>query len=114
MCNTWVLDDSDIIEFSDNLDWYEVSKCQVLSENIICKFRNKILFDVLLKNKNQNINTKYYTIEFIKDFSPRFNEYYKYIYAANTIRSVWLKHIYKPGNVGHTNEITKFENMFME
>ena len=58
-------------------------------------------------------NQKYYSTAFIKEFGPRFNKYYIYNHSANKIRNTWLIKYYKPGNIGHQNALTKFENEFL-
>ena len=105
MCSS----DLDFIrEFKDYLNWKFISQEQILSEDFIREFIDNISIYYLLKNVNQ----KYYSIAFIKDFAPDFNCYYKYNHAANIIRNYWLPHYYKPGNAGHINAISDYKNTF--
>ena len=87
-----------------------ISWHQKLSEDYIREFNYELDLKALADNKEQ----KYYSMLFIKDFKPSFNEHYKFHYAANKIRNVWLEKYYKPGNAGHKNAIKEFETEFTE
>lgn len=98
-----------IREFQDKVNWIHISCKQKLSESFIREFKDKIYVRFLLKNENQ----KYYSAEFIFDFAPLFNYYYKFNVAVNVIRNHWLPKYYKPGNAGHLKAIQEFDSMLL-
>ena len=107
--NYQVLSEDFIEEFQNKMTWILIFKCQFLSEEFIEKHNYVISSKYILQNKKY----KYFSTRFIKKYKPKFNKFYKYNHAANIIRNSWLKKYYKPGNLGHQNEIAKFENEFV-
>ena len=103
-----LLSESFIREFRNQVNWIQISSNQVLSESFIYEFVDRICFLFLSKNTKQ----KYYTLKFINDFKPVFNNYYKYIYSANLIRNTWIPKYYKPNSIGHLKATENFKNIF--
>jgi hypothetical protein len=99
----------DFIEkYEDYFNWKKVSQYQIrISEDFIRKHREKIDFNLLEKNKMRNL-IKYYSIGFIKEFAPLFNQHYKYNMYSNRIQSWWKKIIYKPNNSGYKRSFDEF------
>lgn len=103
-----------IREFRKYLDWSRISEYHFLSEDFIREFRYNIDWRKI-KKYIKNSHTKiYYSTEFIKEFSPYFNELYIYNHSANIIREAWIKYMYKPGNIGYLKSIEQYKDEFSE
>ena len=103
-----------IKEFQKYLDWSKISDYHFLSEEFIREFKYNIDWRKIKKYIKNNKNKIYYSTEFIKEFSPYFNELYIYNHSANKIREEWLKYYYRPGNSGYHTIIKKYNKEFTE
>jgi len=86
-------------------DWILISQ-KKLNEKFIRKFKDKVYWNYILHNKYQ----KYYSIEFIQDFAPKMNYYYKFHTYSRRIQRWWKDIYYRPQGKG----FKKCENEFKE
>ena len=94
-----MLDEDFIEELQHKVNWKYISKYQIwLSEDFIRKFRDKIDFNSImpLNYLNEKNIMRYYSLDFIKEFTPYYNEYYKYNMFCRRIQRRWKEIIYKP------------------
>ena len=102
-----------INKFSKYLNWNQIEEFNFLSEDFIREFKYNLDWQKIKLYLKRSTKQKYYSVDFIKEFKPYFNEFYIYNYFANKIINQCLKYIYKPGNIGYLRLLKEIDTSFL-
>lgn len=98
-----------INHFSKYLDWNNIENYYFLSEHFIREFKYNLDWPKIKYYLKDSTKKIYYSVNFIIEFKPYFNDFYIFNYYANKIIFNWIKHYYKPGNRGYLNLLKKID-----